>query len=177
MSRTAGCCSKKMAAEVYFVGRLQKKLICRKPTRWLGTGWEKGERLAKLVAHRRTLLLLDGLEPLQNPPGPDEGRLREPFLQALLRELAAFNIGLCVITARTLVADLADHERTSAYADTPTRFCRRPAATIPVITSTPRITEPSIDSPKIQCAAKTAMNGKSSCTWLIFAMPPSARPL
>jgi len=36
----------------------------------VGTAWEKGERLAKLVAHRRTLLILDGLEPLQNPPGP-----------------------------------------------------------------------------------------------------------
>jgi serine/threonine protein kinase len=34
----------------------------------IGTGWEKGERLAKFVAHRRTLLVLDGLEPLQNPP-------------------------------------------------------------------------------------------------------------
>ena len=67
----------------------------------LGTAWEKGERLAKLVAHRRTLLVLDGLEPLQNPPGPQEGRLREPSLQALLRELAAFNTGLCVITTRT----------------------------------------------------------------------------
>ena len=67
----------------------------------LGTAWEKGERLAKLVAHRRTLLVLDGLEPLQNPPGPQEGRLREPSLQALLRELAAFNKGLCVITTRT----------------------------------------------------------------------------
>jgi hypothetical protein len=51
--------------------------------------------LAKLVARRRTLLILDGLEPLQNPPGPQEGRLREPALQALLRELAA--------------ADIADH--------------------------------------------------------------------
>jgi serine/threonine protein kinase len=40
----------------------------------LGTAWEKGERLAKLVAHGRTLLVLDGLEPLQNPPGPQEGR-------------------------------------------------------------------------------------------------------
>src|SRR5271157_3133850 len=80
----------------------------------LGTAWEKGERLAKLVAHRRTLLILDGLEPLQNPPGPHEGRLREPSLQALLRELAAFNTGLCVITTRLPVADLADHERTSA---------------------------------------------------------------
>jgi serine/threonine protein kinase len=80
----------------------------------LGTAWEKGERLAKLVAHRRNLLVLDGLEPLQNPPGPQEGRLREPSLQALLRELAAFNTGLCVITTRTPVADIADHERTSA---------------------------------------------------------------
>ena len=64
----------------------------------IGTAWEKGERLAKLVAHHRTLLILDGLEPLQNPPGPQEGRVREPSLQALLRELAAFNTGLCVIT-------------------------------------------------------------------------------
>jgi serine/threonine protein kinase/predicted ATPase len=80
----------------------------------IGTAWEKGERLAKLVAHRRTLLVLDGLEPLQNPPGPQEGRLREPCLQALLRELAAFNTGLCVITTRLPVADLADHERRSA---------------------------------------------------------------
>jgi NACHT domain len=80
----------------------------------LGTAWEKGERLARLVALRRTLLVLDGLEPLQNPPGPQEGRLHEPSLQALLRELAAFNKGLCVITTRTPVADIADHEQTSA---------------------------------------------------------------
>jgi hypothetical protein len=80
----------------------------------LGTAWEKGERLAKFVAHRRTLLVLDGMEPLQNPPGPQEGRLREPSLQALLRELAAFNTGLCVITTRLAIADLADHAGTSA---------------------------------------------------------------
>ena len=80
----------------------------------IGTAWEKGERLAKLVAHRRTLLILDGLEPLQNPPGPQEGRIREPSIQALLRELAAFNTGLCVITTRLPVADIADHESTSA---------------------------------------------------------------
>jgi predicted ATPase len=79
-----------------------------------GTAWEKGERLAKLIAYRRTLLVLDGLEPLQTPPGPQEGRLRDPSLQALLRELAAFNTGLCLITTRTPVADIADHEGTSA---------------------------------------------------------------
>jgi serine/threonine protein kinase len=79
----------------------------------IGTAWEKGERLAKLIANRRTLLLLDGLEPLQNPPGSQEGRIRDPALQALLRELAAFNTGLCVVTTRLPIADLADHERTS----------------------------------------------------------------
>jgi hypothetical protein len=84
------------------------------PDPQLGTAWEKGERLARLVARRRTLLILDGLEPLQNAPGPQEGRLRDPSLQALLRELAGFNKGLCVIATRTPVADLADHERTSA---------------------------------------------------------------
>jgi serine/threonine protein kinase/tetratricopeptide (TPR) repeat protein len=80
----------------------------------IGTAWEKGERLAKLVAYRRTLLVLDGLEPLQFPPGLQEGRLRDPSLQALLRELAAFNTGLCLITTRTPVADIADHGDTSA---------------------------------------------------------------
>jgi hypothetical protein len=83
----------------------------------LGTAWEKGERLAKLVAHRRTLLILDGLEPLQNPPGPQEGRLREPSLQALLRELAAFNMGLCVITTQVAAGLAAVHEQNLVHRD------------------------------------------------------------
>jgi serine/threonine protein kinase len=84
------------------------------PDPQIGSAWEKGERLAKLISHRRILLVLDGLEPLQNPPGPQEGRLRDPSLQALLRELAAFNAGLCVVTTRLPIADLTDHEHTSA---------------------------------------------------------------
>jgi predicted ATPase len=83
------------------------------PNPRLGTEWEKGGRLAKLVAERRTLLILDGLEPFQNPPGPREGRVRAASLQALLRELAAFNQGLCLVTTRSPVADLADGEGTS----------------------------------------------------------------
>jgi hypothetical protein len=79
----------------------------------IGLGWEKGERLARLIAQRRTLLVLDGLEPLQHPPGAQEGRLREPAVQALLRELAAFNRGLCVLTTRLPVADLAEYEDSS----------------------------------------------------------------
>ncbi len=85
----------------------------RDPDPRLGTEWEKGQRLAKLVADRRTLLILDGLEPFQNPPGPREGRVRGASLQALLRELAALNQGLCIITTRSPVADLADGEGAS----------------------------------------------------------------
>jgi serine/threonine protein kinase len=84
------------------------------PAPRIGTEWEKGERLANLVARRRTLLILDGLEPLQYPPGPQEGRLREASLHALLRHLAGFNLGLCLITTRMAVADVADHTHSSA---------------------------------------------------------------
>jgi tetratricopeptide (TPR) repeat protein len=73
-----------------------------------GSPWDKGERLAKLARQSPTLLVLDGLEPLQNPPGPDAGRLTDPALQSLVRELAAGNPGLCVITTRHRVADI-DH--------------------------------------------------------------------
>jgi tetratricopeptide (TPR) repeat protein len=77
-----------------------------------GTPWDKGERLARLIRKQRTLLLLDGLEPLQFPPGRGhrEGALKEHSMQALLRELAAHNPGLCVITSRLAVTDLADSE-------------------------------------------------------------------
>jgi tetratricopeptide (TPR) repeat protein len=71
-----------------------------------GSPWDKGERLAALVRRHRTLLILDGLEPLQNPPGPEGGRLRDPALATLLRELALQNPGLCVITTRYDVDDL-----------------------------------------------------------------------
>jgi len=76
-----------------------------------GSAWEKGERLAYRVRAERTLLVLDGVEPLQVASGPDAGRLRDEALQALLRELAAANAGgLCVVTSRIPVADLLDFE-------------------------------------------------------------------
>jgi transcriptional regulator with XRE-family HTH domain len=69
--------------------------------------WEKGERLAYRMRECRTLLILDGLEPLQNPPGMDEGRLTDPGLRALLVGLGELNPGLCVITTREPVKDIA----------------------------------------------------------------------
>jgi tetratricopeptide (TPR) repeat protein len=75
-----------------------------------GTPWDKGERLARLIRQARTLLILDGIEPLQHPPGPQEGRLRDAALQVLLVELAAEQPGLCVISTRMRVSDLIDFE-------------------------------------------------------------------
>ena len=47
-----------------------------------GTAWQKGERLGGAIKRERTLLLLDGLEPLQFPPGPQEGRIKDQAVQA-----------------------------------------------------------------------------------------------
>lgn len=73
-----------------------------------GTPWEKGERLADLIKKKRTLLILDGLEPLQNPPGEKQGRIKDPALKCLLRELANNNSGLCIISSRLEVDDIKD---------------------------------------------------------------------
>lgn len=79
--------------------------------------WAKGERLAELVRAERTLLILDGMEPLQLPPGPNEGHINDPALQALMRELAADNPGLCVVTSRIKVADLERFPNTTRPID------------------------------------------------------------
>jgi hypothetical protein len=73
-----------------------------------GSPWEKGGRLAEYVRKQRTLLILDGLEPLQHPFREQEGKIKDPGLQSLVRELANSNPGLCIITTRLLVDDLKD---------------------------------------------------------------------
>jgi tetratricopeptide (TPR) repeat protein len=75
-----------------------------------GSPWDKGERLARFIRQTRTLLILDGLEPLQHPPGYHEGRLKDAAMQALLVELAAHQAGLCVISTRERIGDLVEFE-------------------------------------------------------------------
>jgi len=77
----------------------------------IGSAVEKGRRLARLVKKQRTLLILDGMEPLQYPPGEVhgfDGKLKDPGMRAFLKELSAGHMGLCVITSREKVTDLAD---------------------------------------------------------------------
>ena len=82
-----------------------------------GGPWDKGVRLAGLVCAQRTLLILDGLEPLQYPPGTMQGRLRDQGLEALLKELArGGDWGLCVVTTRIPVPELEEMKRASVAA-------------------------------------------------------------
>jgi hypothetical protein len=76
-----------------------------------GTPVDKGRRLARLVSKEKTLLILDGMEPLQYPPGEVhglDGKLKDQGMRAFLRELTGCSPGLCVITSREKVTDLED---------------------------------------------------------------------
>ena len=72
-----------------------------------GSPWDKGQRLAALVAAQKTLLVLDGMEPLQSGHDFERGKVHDPALAMLIEGLARHNDGLCVITTREPVADLA----------------------------------------------------------------------
>jgi tetratricopeptide (TPR) repeat protein len=84
-----------------------------------GSLHDRGTRLAERIRQERSLLVLDGIEPLQYPPGVPEiaGRLKDPGLAALLKGLAWDNPGLCVVTTRERVADLAGHTTTAPQID------------------------------------------------------------
>jgi hypothetical protein len=71
--------------------------------------YDKGRRLAQLCAERRSLLILDGLEPLQYAPSSTAvppGQLKDQGIGALLKGLATASHGLCVVTTRCPLPDL-----------------------------------------------------------------------
>ncbi len=71
------------------------------------SAFDKGRRLAQLVAEKRALLILDGLEPLQYAPtSPTKGELKDEGLKALLKGLVQNSRGLCVVTTRYSIPDL-----------------------------------------------------------------------
>jgi tetratricopeptide (TPR) repeat protein len=81
--------------------------------RWFGeegmigaSAWDKGVRLGELVGEERSLLVLDGVEPLQWGPGVQEGQFEDQGLQALLETLAGLSAGMCLVTSRMALADL-----------------------------------------------------------------------
>jgi tetratricopeptide (TPR) repeat protein len=80
-----------------------------------GSPHDRGARLVLLIRKERSLLILDGVEPLQYPPGRPEiaGRLKDPGLTALLKGLAWGNPGLCLVTTRERLADLDGKDKTA----------------------------------------------------------------
>ncbi len=75
---------------------------------------ERARALAKLVQRERTLLLLDGLEPLQDPPGVNaesrtRGKFKDKGLAELIKQLANQNPGLVILTTRQEVPELSGH--------------------------------------------------------------------
>ncbi|HEX8129970.1 MAG TPA: toll/interleukin-1 receptor domain-containing protein [Pyrinomonadaceae bacterium] len=82
-----------------------------------GSPWDKGERLASLVQREKTLLLLDGLEPLQSPHLHERGKIKDPALATLLTALARNNPGLCLITTREGMPDLTEFSDTVLQKD------------------------------------------------------------
>jgi hypothetical protein len=89
--------------------------LCGDPASLPGESQEqRGARLAKLLQQWRTLLVLDGVESLQYQyaDGPFlAGKLKDPGLSALLRELALANRGLCIVTTQDWIRDLDPFRR------------------------------------------------------------------
>ena len=83
----------------------------RDPT--AGSPWAKGERLAELVGKEKVLLILDGMEPLQD----QHQGIKDPALARLVECLAEKNAGLCVITTREPVKEFSDFPETTREID------------------------------------------------------------
>ncbi|MBI5385631.1 MAG: DUF4062 domain-containing protein [Verrucomicrobia bacterium] len=100
-----------LKAALTFFGDAADKAFAASPA----GAFEKGQRLARLVGQRRSLLILDGLEPLQYAPtAPTPGELKDQGLAALLQGLAAASHGLCVVTTRYSLPDLKAFWQTTA---------------------------------------------------------------
>ena len=67
---------------------------------------ERARELARLIQKERVLLLLDGLEPLQDAPNLNRGRFKDKGLAELVKMLADQNAGLMVLTTRQEVDEL-----------------------------------------------------------------------
>ena len=64
------------------------------------SSYDRGRELAERVGAGRNILILDGMEPLQYPPGEMEGEIKAPALEVLLKTLLFHNRGLCIVTTR-----------------------------------------------------------------------------
>lgn len=71
-----------------------------------GSPWSRATRLLGLIRRQPTILVLDGVESLQRPPGLEGGVIEDSSLALVLRELTSGMRGLCVITSRIELAEV-----------------------------------------------------------------------
>jgi hypothetical protein len=71
---------------------------------------QKGERLASILRTCKSLVILDGLETLQERTGENKARIRDPGMLSLLRNLSLSNPGLVIITSRLPLTDLRPNQ-------------------------------------------------------------------
>jgi TIR domain len=78
----------------------------------------KAGKLVDAMAARPLLLVLDGVEPLQHGPGPQQGQLKDLGLREFLRRFAAMSFSqrhsLIVLTSRLFLADIVKWKDGSA---------------------------------------------------------------
>ncbi len=83
----------------------------------VGSAWSKGQRLAELIQQQPTLLILDGMEPLQSSLEEERGKIKDPALTMLMRVLAINNNGLCVVTSRESLTDISKFKNKTLQLD------------------------------------------------------------
>jgi tetratricopeptide (TPR) repeat protein len=70
------------------------------------TTWERCREATHRLQQSKSLIILDGLERIQHPPGALEGTFRERVMQMFIRELAALNTGMLVLASRLPIIDI-----------------------------------------------------------------------
>ena len=96
---------KQISATPFFMQAL-KSLDSDKDISDFKTEEEKGEHIADLLREKRCLLVLDGLEPLQQAGRGMRGELKDPAIRKMLSCLVRDHSSLCIITTRLPVHEL-----------------------------------------------------------------------
>ena len=96
---------KQISATPFFMQAL-KSLDSDKSISDFHTEEEKGEYIADLLREKRCLLVLDGLEPLQQVGRGMRGELKDRAIRKMLRCLVGGHSSLCIITTRLPVHEL-----------------------------------------------------------------------
>lgn len=80
----------------------------------VGSALDDAWRLVKAVRERRSLLILDGVDPFIGVPRAGCVQIAEPATALIVRELAASNAGACIVTSRYAIADIRYYVGTTA---------------------------------------------------------------